>query len=461
VPPSIPAASLNRRRRSAPFAPRRAARAACLWLLAALLPAATAAGFDIDDDEGNTAGVQVLGAGGSPVILWPNTLSDGPPGVERTRRRLVEAGLELWLMDPLEARFLPPSNEHIRTLSGALVAALIAAAEARAGERPVLLLAHGRMALPVLRGLRRWQQTRAAAPPSTIAGAVLLYPNLFGPTPAAGDEPELDPIVAATTAPLLIVQPELGALRWALRPVLETLWTSGAAAHALLVPGVRDWFLFHEPGADPAEDAAAARLPAQLRLAAGLLAAAPRPDAAAETDRSGPPPPPPRARVDGLRERPGHPTAPAFALTDARGRPHALADTEGIVTLVNFWASWCPPCVEEIPSMNRLAAHYDPTDFQIVSINFRESAATIQAFMARVDVDFPVLIDADGEVARAWRVFAFPSSFLVDRAGRVRWSVNSAIPWDEPAVLALIDALVAEAAPAAADSVPTDPDRHR
>lgn len=92
--------------------------------------------------------------------------------------------------------------------------------------------------------------------------------------------------------------------------------------------------------------------------------------------------------------------------------------------------------------MNRLAARYQPTDFRIVSINFQESPQSIRAFMARVDVEFPVLIDADGAVSRAWRVLAFPSSFIVDRRGRVRWSVNSAIPWDEPAVFDLIDRMV-------------------
>lgn len=94
--------------------------------------------------------------------------------------------------------------------------------------------------------------------------------------------------------------------------------------------------------------------------------------------------------------------------------------------------------------MNRLAAGYDAADFRIVSVNFQESQDTIRNFMQQVHVEFPVLLDVDGAVSRDWRVFAFPSSFLVDRGGRVRYSVNSAIPWDEPAVIETIDALVAE-----------------
>ena len=67
------------------------------------------------------------------------------------------------------------------------------------------------------------------------------------------------------------------------------------------------------------------------------------------------------------------------------------------------------------------------------------------AFLRQVDVDFPVLLDRNGEVSAEWRVFAFPSSFLLDREGRVRYSVNSAIPWDEPGVMAVIDGLLGRA----------------
>jgi thiol-disulfide isomerase/thioredoxin len=419
--------------------------------------------FEVIDDDGNPLQIKLLGAGGSPRLLWPNTLSDGPPGVARTMQRLLDAGFELWLADPLEARFLPHSNDTIRTLPGTTIAAMLATAETHP-RKPTLLLAHGRMALPALRAVRLRQIHRAdesradgsdsSAPPGTGTGAgtgrpdgpaldglVLLYPNLFGPTPAAGDEPELDPIVAASNWPLLIVQPMRGTLRWALAPLLTTLWDNQAAAYALLLPEVRDWYLFHEPGEDPVEDAAAARLPGQLTRAASLLAAARKPEQPLPLNPASDNRP---QRANGLRERLEPTPASAFTLTDADGVAHTLADYRGSVTLVNFWASWCPPCVEEIPSMNRLAARYQPTAFRIVSINFQESPQTIRSFMSRVDVDFPVLIDADGAVSRAWRVLAFPSSFILDRQGRVRWSVNSAIPWDEPAVFQLIDQLVAE-----------------
>lgn len=89
-------------------------------------------------------------------------------------------------------------------------------------------------------------------------------------------------------------------------------------------------------------------------------------------------------------------------LIDALGARHQLGESLGRVTLVNFWATWCPPCVHEIPSMNRLAARYDVDVFAIVSINFREAPEHILQFMSKVDVDFPVLMDEDGAVSRDW-----------------------------------------------------------
>jgi thiol-disulfide isomerase/thioredoxin len=123
----------------------------------------------------------------------------------------------------------------------------------------------------------------------------------------------------------------------------------------------------------------------------------------------------------------------------------------GQVTLVNFWATWCPPCIHEIPSMNRLAAAYPPGTFEIVSVNFKEDPAHVSDFLKRVDVAFPVLLDRDGEAATRWKVFAFPSSFLVDRAGRIRYSVNTAIEWDSAETRAVIDRLVREPPPRISD----------
>ncbi len=92
--------------------------------------------------------------------------------------------------------------------------------------------------------------------------------------------------------------------------------------------------------------------------------------------------------------------------------------------------------------MNRLAESFDKNQFEIVSVNFKENPKTIAAFLKKVQVDFPVLIDLDGRVSANYEIFSFPSSFLIDADGKIQYSVNTAIEWDNPEVKKVIDALI-------------------
>jgi thiol-disulfide isomerase/thioredoxin len=315
-----------------------------------------------------------------------------------------------------------------------------------------VLVACDRMAAPVLRGMREWQrQTRN---PDAVAGAVLFFPNLYRGTPIAGEEPELLDIVAATNLPVMIMQPALGSNRARLPELMRTLHAAGSASYSWLVRDVRDYYLLQveKPQSESLQEMAGkvpaaveqaiSATPSRLLAAARLLAASGKPAGARPMPAS-------RSKdasvatapAYGLIERPRRP-APALALSDARGKAQSLG--QGRVTLVNFWATWCPPCVQEIPSMNRLAASYDAKDFGIVSVNFKEDPEHVLAFLKRVNVDFPVLLDRDGAASARWKVFAFPSTFLLDRRGNIRYSVNTAIEWDDVAVKTVIEKLLRE-----------------
>ena len=169
----------------------------------------------------------------------------------------------------------------------------------------------------------------------------------------------------------------------------------------------------HPPDEDPAESAATDEVPRRLRQLAWLMDAAPKPALGVVTFEAG--------------QRP-----PALDLMDVSGRRISLGGYRGRVTLVNFWVTWCPPCVEEIPSLNGLAQRYALEPFAMVSVDFRESEQVLSEFDQRVAIDFPVLPDRDGRTSLAWKVFSFPSSFLIDRDGYIRYAVNSAVDWNTP-----------------------------
>ena len=127
--------------------------------------------------------------------------------------------------------------------------------------------------------------------------------------------------------------------------------------------------------------------------------------------------------------------APPLALRDLAGRQHALADYRGKVVLVNFWATWCEPCREEMPSMQRLKQHFAGRPFAILAVNYGESDIRAGDFLKRSLLDLTVLLDPGQDASRAWRVRVLPASFLVGADGRVRYSVIGEIDWmSSPAI---------------------------
>lgn len=111
--------------------------------------------------------------------------------------------------------------------------------------------------------------------------------------------------------------------------------------------------------------------------------------------------------------------APDLALTTLDGAPVALADLRGKVVLINFWATWCPPCRSEMPEI-LAAAQAHPNDFVVLAINSGETDTQVQQFAQEFHLTFPVLLDRESQVTRDYQVLALPTSFFVDRNGIIR-----------------------------------------
>jgi thiol-disulfide isomerase/thioredoxin len=120
---------------------------------------------------------------------------------------------------------------------------------------------------------------------------------------------------------------------------------------------------------------------------------------------------------------------PPLALRDLAGRQHALADYRGKVVLVNFWATWCEPCREEMPSMQRLKERFAGEPFAVLAVNYGEAETRASEFLKRSSLDLTVLLDPSQDVSRAWRVRVLPASFLVGPDGRARYAVIGEIDW--------------------------------
>jgi thiol-disulfide isomerase/thioredoxin len=129
---------------------------------------------------------------------------------------------------------------------------------------------------------------------------------------------------------------------------------------------------------------------------------------------------------------------------DTEGRAVDLKAMQGRVLVVNFWATWCEPCRDEMPSLQRLRVKLAGKPFEVITVNFGESAEKIAQFLGKENVSLRVLLDTQKESAKDWGVGGLPMTFLVDATGRVRYSVFGERDWSEGPSLALVEKLVAE-----------------
>lgn len=134
--------------------------------------------------------------------------------------------------------------------------------------------------------------------------------------------------------------------------------------------------------------------------------------------------------------------APEFTLTGLAGEQYSLSELQGKTVIINFWATWCAPCREEMPDLQEIHEEYADEGLVILAVNANEPPETVQAFVDEFDLTFPILLDNQRAVAALYEVQAYPSTFFVDRDGRIRvdtYSGPMTASFIESHVLRLLD----------------------
>jgi peroxiredoxin len=135
-------------------------------------------------------------------------------------------------------------------------------------------------------------------------------------------------------------------------------------------------------------------------------------------------------------------TAPDFTLEDTNGNEVTLSALRGKVVMVNFWATWCPPCKEEMPSMERLNKFMADEDFVMLAINADENGReVVPDFLKKNPHDFNVLYDDQGAVKQSYGVYKMPESFIINKDGTIVEKVVGAINWSSPKTVAYLKSL--------------------
>jgi peroxiredoxin len=141
------------------------------------------------------------------------------------------------------------------------------------------------------------------------------------------------------------------------------------------------------------------------------------------------------SNIHTLTKVPGNPDAPEFNLEDQDGNFLKMSDYKGKVVIVNFWATWCPPCRKEMPSMQRAWEVLQKEDIVMLAINVGEDSDQIFSFTAEYPVEFPLIMDKDSSVVRQWKVRGLPTTYIVNPAGQIVYQAIGDREWDSEEIM--------------------------
>jgi len=376
-------------------------------------------------------------AEGEHLIIW---VAPGFGSHQRSfsvSKELSQRGVEVWHVDLADSLFLPKNTSTMRSIDGSYIAELIDAAYKKTGKN-ITLLTRSYGALPLLRGARHWQGKHQNTKASYFKGAILFSPETYKTIPSLGLPPVYDDITTATNIPIVLYQAGKRSNRWQLDSLLSKLEKGGASVFVRLQKGVTG--VFYSGDTSAATKSMLQRIPQELLSNLKLLDKLSVPKVIAKLPVNE------NKAAHGLDTElkvfKGNISALPLNLESAKGKAFKRDNYSGKVTLINFWATWCPPCVEEIPSLNNLRRKMEGKPFELISVNYAEDKERVIDFLQRVNVDFPVLLDESGRVSADWNVLVFPSTFVISPTGKITHGVNGAILWDSDEVVNQLKALM-------------------
>jgi peroxiredoxin len=136
--------------------------------------------------------------------------------------------------------------------------------------------------------------------------------------------------------------------------------------------------------------------------------------------------------------------APDFTLADTKGKIWRLSELKGQVVFINFWATWCPPCREEMPSMQRLLEKLPPDKFKMLAVLYNDAPSMAETFASKLQLTMPILVDQNSGVGGSYGLTGVPETFIVDKQGILRQKFIGPAQWDSPQFLQMLQQYIAE-----------------
>lgn len=135
--------------------------------------------------------------------------------------------------------------------------------------------------------------------------------------------------------------------------------------------------------------------------------------------------------------------APDFTLENMQGKKVSLSDLKGKIVIVNFWATWCPPCIEEMPSMEKLYQKFKGEDFELLAVNAEDNGKElVEGFLKKNNFSFPILLDEDAKVQQLFNIFRLPETVIINRNGEIVTKVLGGRDWMDKEIVRVLDFMI-------------------
>lgn len=377
----------------------------------------------------------------TPLLLWlPSAYGTTAQQAIRAKE-LAKAGFDVWIVDLHGAYFVDAGRHSEEQFKRNDIAQLISIASQQSRGR-VYVMATDEVSRTALQGIARYQQQSAQSGKAMrVGGAILFEPKLSYGSSEPGTPAQYFPVTKNSTIPIYYIQPVLSTRQWRSQDTVHALQEGGSQVFLRSLKGVGDGFhLRPDDELSDADLAQRAALPEELKRAVQLLSIMPAPAApkvmknkvVVKNDDT----------IFGLRILNDR-RAAKLSLDDLDSRVFNVNYSKASLTLISFWASWCEPCIAELPALKRLYARYADKGMNFVLINVGEEPDAIRHAIAKYKLpDYQYLRDPEGKTMKAWNVYGFPTNFLVTPDGTIAMASFGAVEWDEPEVREALDGLL-------------------
>ena len=407
----------------------------------AKLYAANVVDLEIDLNADQAVEIQHYQSDSTTLLIWLPSERGLSPHTAGVAAAIAELGINLWMVDLHGSFFISPGRYSLNQFSPEDVLKLIQKAEIL-GYQQVYFVSASRGAELVLKSIYLYSSLNPQS--ELLKGSLLFYPNLFKPVSVIGKSAEFIEISAKSHLPIYLIQAEYSTKFHFTEMTRRQLETGGSQVFTHMLTNVEAGFV-SRPASDLSDEGIEARqqLPEIIKTAVRLMSVLP----AKKLKSTGKLAEHSAARpviTANFQPYSGDKTPPELQLLNIEGDIVDLVQLKGRVVVVNFWASWCKPCVDEIPSLTRLRRKFTPDELVILAVNISESLPRIMKFIEPFDINFTILLDENGQAVRDWRVYAFPSNYLIDSGGAIQYGYRGALEWDSNEVTDIIDSLLSK-----------------